>query len=188
VIVAARHILVFDAGPLVSFACIESLDVLGEWAQAHQIAWPAAVRGEIARKSHVPGFEKAADVLKTDWLPEPEVLGAPDDLRAIDEIRWRLASRADPQTKHAGEAAAIHLARKLTQRGQAVFLTGDWDAGDLAKASFGLQRLMTLELIIVLVHQGLVTSEQAWDMYVEMRKYSKLPDMAKDAFMRLCPG
>lgn len=180
-----NRVLVFDAGPLITFACARALDDLGAWVSGFEVRWPAAVRDEIAHKATTARYAAAGEVLEVDWLEDPTTFDRLQDRRAIEQLRRRFASHQDPQWKHAGEAAAIHLAVQLREAGQPVLLTADWEAANVAKEVYGLSRLMTLEMLCVMVHRRHVSATRAWQLYQTMRDYSRLPDLPADYF-QLC--
>lgn len=184
--VGKRQVLVFDAGPLISFACARGLDALASWVRGKDTQWPRAVRDEVERKSRQAGYERAAAAVDPEWLPDAVLLDTQEDLRSIEEIRYRFASAGESHAAHAGEAAAIHLAKKLEATGTPTLLTGDFEAGVVAKATFGLRRLMTRDLLVVLVAEDMLEPVQAWTLFERMQDYSRLPEMDRAPFLRLC--
>lgn len=56
----------------------------------------------------------------------------------------------------------------------------------MAKATFGLRRLMTRDLLVVLVVEDVLEPVPAWTLYDRMRDYSRLPAMERASFITLC--
>ena len=154
--------LVFDTGPLSSFAVVTRLDLLEAICAGHG-AWPLSVRRELRAGARVvPALDRAH---KVGFLGVPEVLERPADLLDAELLRVRLAGSSLGPRRNRGEAEAIFLARR---RG-GVFVSEDRDALVLAAGELSPARVVdTPGLLARAVRTGLVEPEEAWTTYRAM--------------------
>src|ERR1700693_6183266 len=123
--------MVFDTGPLLTFACSNkaAFQAVGR-IYGPNARWCAAVRDEIAHKSQQREWECGRQVLRAGWLPRPPVpLDTPADLTDVENVRQALVRRDDGPRKHVGEAASIVLAQRL----QDAVVLDDQDAANYAR-------------------------------------------------------
>jgi predicted nucleic acid-binding protein len=122
--------LVFDTGPLCSFAVVSRLDLLEAICAGHG-SWPLSVQRELrAGARTLPALGRAHEVT---FLGLPEVLERPADILEAELLRVRLAGSSLGQRRNLGEAEAIFLARR---RG-GVLVSEDRDARVLAASELG---------------------------------------------------
>ena len=161
--------LVFDTGPLSSFAVVARLDLLQAICAGHG-SWPLSVQRELrAGARRQPAL---ADVLALGFLGDAEVLERPADLLDAELLRLRLAGSSLGQRQNRGEAEAIFLARR--RRG--VFVSEDRDARALAAVELGPERVIgTSELLERAVRVGLVGPEDALVVYKAMVAAGRRP-------------
>jgi predicted nucleic acid-binding protein len=149
--------LVFDTGPLCSFAVVARLDLLEAICAGHG-SWPLSVQRELrAGARTLPAL--AHDVT---FLGVPEVLERPADILEAELLRVRLAGSSLGQRHNLGEAEAIFLARR---RG-GVLVSEDRDARVLAASELGPGRVAsTPDLLARAVRMGLVEAADAWKLH-----------------------
>jgi predicted nucleic acid-binding protein len=154
--------LVFDTGPLSSFAVVTQLDLLEAICAGHG-SWPRSVQRELRAGARVlPALARAGEAA---FLGTPEVLTRPADLLEAELLRVRLAGSSLGPRRNRGEAEAIFLARR---RGGA-FVSEDRDALVLAAGELGRGRAVdTPGLLARAVRTGLVGPEEAWTTYRAM--------------------
>jgi predicted nucleic acid-binding protein len=154
--------LVFDTGPLSSFAVVAQLDLLEVVCAGHG-SWPLSVQRELQAGARVrPAL---TDVLESAFLGAPVVLEHPLDLLEAELLRLRLAGSSLSHRHNRGEAEAIFLARR--RRG--VFVSEDRDARVLAAGELGAGRVVsTPDLLARAVRMGLVRRDGAWEIYRAM--------------------
>jgi predicted nucleic acid-binding protein len=161
--------LVFDTGPLSSFAVVAQLDLLDVICAGHG-SWPLSVQRELRAGARVQ--PALAGVLEAAFLGPPEVLEHPIDLLEAELLRARLAGSSLGQRQNRGEAEAIFLARR--RRG--VFVSEDRDARVLAAGELGADRVVgTPDLLARAVRMGLVRPEGAWRIYRAMLAAGRRP-------------
>jgi predicted nucleic acid-binding protein len=161
--------LVFDTGPLSSFAVVAQLDLLEVVCAGHG-SWPLSVHRELRAGARVQ--PALAGVLEAAFLGPPEVLQHPVDLLEAELLRVRLAGSSLGQRHNRGEAEAIFLAR--CRRG--VFVSEDRDARVLAAGELGADRVVgTPDLLARAVRMGLVGPESAWKIYQAMLDAGRRP-------------
>jgi predicted nucleic acid-binding protein len=161
--------LVFDTGPLSSFAVVAQLDLLDVICAGHG-SWPLSVQRELRAGARVQ--PALAGVLEAAFLGPPEVLEHPIDLLEAELLRARLAGSSLGQRQNRGEAEAIFLARR--RRG--VFVSEDRDARVLAAGELGADRVVgTPDLLARAVRMGLVRPEGAWKIYRAMLAAGRRP-------------
>jgi predicted nucleic acid-binding protein len=169
--------LVFDTGPLNSFAVVGRLDLLDAVCAGHA-TWPLSVQRELwAGLRAQPAL---AGVLEATFLGPAEVLERPADLLEVEVLRVRLAGSSLSQRHNRGEAEAIFLAR--SRRG--VFVSEDRDARVLAAGELGPGRVAgTIDLLARAVRLGLVGPEGAWAVYQAMLAAGRRPGrIGRDRF------
>ena len=141
--------LVFDTGPLSSFAVVARLDLLE--ASAGRPRLPG--RSGPAEPPSAPGPASPGPAHQAGFLGVPEVLEHPADILEAELLRARLAGSSLSQRHNRGEAEAIFLARG--RRG--VFVSEDRDARVLAAAELGPGRVAgTTDLLARAVRMGLL--------------------------------
>jgi predicted nucleic acid-binding protein len=142
--------VVFDSGPLCSFAVVDRLDLLEAICAGHG-SWPLSVqRGLRAGARALPALARAYEAR---FLGLPEVLEHPADILEAELLRTRLARSSLGQRQNRGEAEAIFLARR---RG-GVLVSEDRDARVLAARELGPGRVAsTPDLLARAVRMGLV--------------------------------
>jgi predicted nucleic acid-binding protein len=161
--------LVFDTGPLSSFAVVAQLDLLEVVCAGHG-SWPLSVHRELRAGARVQ--PALAGVLEVAFLGPPEVLQHPVDLLEAELLRVRLAGSSLGQRHNRGEAEAIFLAR--CRRG--VFVSEDRDARVLAAGELEADRVVgTPDLLARAVRMGLVGPESAWKIYQAMLDAGRRP-------------
>lgn len=154
--------LVFDTGPLSAFAVIQRLDLLEE-RYSGEATWAVEVWNEIDRgTSKLPELNA---VLEATWLSEPIRLSEPDDLALMELLRWALGGSRSDFLIHRGEAATITIAF----RRQWTAVVDDLDARRLAKAK-DVEILGTLGILKALARDAVLSSAEAWELFVEMRR------------------
>ena len=154
--------LVFDTGPLSSFAVVAQLDLLEVVCAGHG-SWPLSVQGELRAGSRVQ--PALAGVLEAAFLGPPEVLEHPVDLLEAELLRGRLAGSSLGQRHNCGEAEAIFLARR--RRG--VVVSEDRDARVLAATELGPGHVIgTPYLLRRAVWMRLIGPDEAWEIYRAM--------------------
>jgi predicted nucleic acid-binding protein len=164
--------LVFDTGPLSSFAVIAQLDLLEAVCAGHG-SWPLSVQREL--RAGAAAQPALAGVLQAAFLGVPEVLERPADVLEAEVLRVRLAGSTLSQRHNRGEAEAIFLAR--SRRG--VFVTEDRDARVLAAGELGAGRVIgTPELLGRAVRTGLLGPGDAWKLYRAMLAAGRRPGRA----------
>ena len=142
--------LVFDTGPLSSFAVIARLDLLEAICAGHG-SWPLSVQREL--RAGVRTLPALAHAHQARFLGRPEVLEHPADLLEAELLWVRLAGSSRSQRHNRGEAEAILLARR--RRG--MFVSEDRDARVLAAVELGPGRVAgTTDLLARAVRMGLV--------------------------------
>lgn len=151
--------LVFDTGPLNSFAVVAQLDLLDAACAGHG-TWPLSVQRELRAGVR---FEPAlAAMVEASFLGVPEVLEKPADILEAELLRLRLAGSSLGRHHNRGEAEAIFLARR---RG-GVVVSEDRDARALAAAELGPGHVVgTPYLLRRAVRMGLVEPSEAWGIY-----------------------
>jgi predicted nucleic acid-binding protein len=171
--------LVFDTGPLSSFAVVAQLDLLEVVCAGHG-SWPLSVQREL--RAGARAQPALAGVLEAAFLGSPEVLEHPVDLLEAELLRIRLAGSSLSQRHNRGEAEAIFLARR--RRG--VFVSEDRDARVLAAGELGADRVVgTPDLLARAVRMGLVGPEGAWQIYRAMLAAGRRPGhLGRDWFGR----
>jgi predicted nucleic acid-binding protein len=171
--------LVFDTGPLSSFAVVAQLDLLEAVCAGHG-SWPLSVRREL--KAGVRAQPALTDVLESAFLGAPVVLEDPVDLLEAELLRLRLAGSSLGQRRNRGEAEAIFLARCL----RGVFVSEDRDARVLAARELGADRVVgTPDLLARAVRLGLVGPDDAWKIYRAMLAAGRRPGQVRpDRFDR----
>lgn len=169
--------LVFDTGPLNSFAVVGRLDLLDAVCAGHA-TWPLSVQREL--RAGVRAQPVLAEVLEARFLGPAEVLEHPTDLLEAELLRVRLAGSPLSQRHNRGEAEAILLAR--SRRG--VFVSEDRDARVLATGELGPGRVAgTTDLLLRAVRLGLVGPEDAWAVYQAMLAAGRRPGrVGRDRF------
>ncbi len=175
--------MVFDTGPLLTFACSNSsaFNALGRLYGANAI-WCAAVRDEITHKSRQSGWECLRQVLRVAWLSGRAVeLNEPDDLADIEDVRQVFVRQYDGPRKHVGEAASIVLARR---RGLPVVLD-DQDAANYARTIEHLTVYRSLDLLLGILHASELPCPEGWTTYQRMTTVANLPGMSR---AELCPS
>jgi predicted nucleic acid-binding protein len=164
--------LVFDTGPLSSFAVIARLDLLEAVCAGHG-SWPLSVQREL--RAGTAAQPALAGVLQAAFLGVPEVLERPADVLEAEVLRVRLAGSTLSQRHNRGEAEAIFLAR--SRRG--VFVTEDRAARILAAGELGAGRVIgTPELLGRAVRTGLLGPGDAWKLYRAMLAAGRRPGRA----------
>ena len=165
--------LVFDTGPLSSFAVVAQLGLLEVVCAGHG-SWPLSVQRELQAGARVQ--PALAGVLEAAFLGPPEVLEHPVDLLEAELLRARLAGSSLGQRRNRGEAEAIFLARRLG----GVFVSEDRDARVLAAGELGANRVVgTPDLLARGVRMGLVGPESAWQIYRGMLAAGRRPGHLK---------
>lgn len=154
--------LVFDTGPLSAFALVERLDLL-ETRYSGNVTWAIEVRDEIQRGT--ADLAELAAVLNAAWLGDPIRLSDPEDLALLELFRWALGGSRHDFLSHRGEAATVAIA--LRNNWTAVL--DDLDARRLAKAK-DVEILGTLGILKAVARDGAITSQEAWRLFVEMRR------------------
>jgi hypothetical protein len=175
--------VVFDTGPLITFACSNSaaFQAIGRIYGA-QATWCAAVRDEIADKAQQPQHICCRQVLRANWLPhQPVALDTPQDLHDIEDVRQVFVRRDDGPRKHLGEAASIVLARRLSLP----VVIDDQDAANYARAIEGLTVYRTLNLLLGILEANEVSCADGWETYRRMTAVSALPTVRRS---ELCPS
>jgi predicted nucleic acid-binding protein len=161
--------LVFDTGPLSSFAVVARLDLLEAVCAGHA-AWPLSVRREL--RAGTRAQPALAGVLEAAFLGPPEVLERPADLLEVELLRLRLAGSSLGPHRNRGEAEAIFLAR----RRNGVFVSEDRDARVLAAGELGPGRVAgTPDLLARAVRLRLVSPAGAWAAYQAMLAAGRRP-------------
>jgi predicted nucleic acid-binding protein len=175
--------LVFDTGPLNSFAVVARLDLLEAVCAGHG-SWPLSVQRELRAGARV--HPALAGLLDPVFLGVPEVLEHPADLLEAELLRLRLAGSSLSQRHNRGEAEAIFLARR--RRG--VFVSEDRDARILAASELGLGRVVgTPDLLVRAVRMGLVGPEGARKVHQAMLAAGRGPGNSGPAGRQLLhPG
>ena len=154
--------LVFDTGPLNSFAVVCQLDLLEAVCAGHA-TWPLSVQREL--RAGVRFKPALAAVLQASFLGAPEVLEHPTDLLEAELLRLRLAGSSLGRHRNRGEAEAICLARR---RG-GVVVSEDRDARVLAVTELGPGHAVgTPYLLRRAVRGRLVGPDEAWEIYRAM--------------------
>jgi predicted nucleic acid-binding protein len=161
--------LVFDTGPLCSFAVVAQLDLLEAICAGHG-SWPLSVQRELrAGARALPALARAHQAA---FLGVPEVLERPADLLEAELLRVRLAGSSLGQRQNRGEAEAIFLAR----RRHGVLVSEDRDALVLAARELGPGRVAsTPDLLARAVRMGLVEPEGAWELHRAMLAAGRRP-------------
>lgn len=161
--------LVFDTGPLSSFAVVARLDLLEAICAGHG-SWPLSVQRELrAGARALPALAHAHQV---GFLGVPEVLEHPADILEAELLRARLAGSSLSQRHNRGEAEAIFLARR--RRG--VVVSEDRDARVLAAAELGPGRVAgTTDLLARAVRMGLLRPEGARELHRAMLAAGRRP-------------
>jgi predicted nucleic acid-binding protein len=150
--------LVFDTGPLSSFAVVSQLDLLEVVCAGHG-SWPLSVHRELQAGTRAQPALTA--VLESAFLGAPVVLEHPVDLLEAELLRLRLAGSSLGHRHNRGEAEAIFLARRLRE----VFVSEDRDARVLA-AELGTDRVVgTPDLPARAVRLGLIRPDGPWEIY-----------------------
>jgi predicted nucleic acid-binding protein len=167
--------LVFDTGPLCSFAVVSRLELLEAICTGHG-SWPLSVQRELrAGARTLPALAHAHEL---SFLGVPEVLERPADILEAELLRVRLAGSSLGQRRNLGEAEAIFLARR---RG-GVLVSEDRDARMLAASELGPGRVAsTPDLLARAVRMGLVEVADAWKLHRAMIAAGRRPG-------RLDPG
>lgn len=161
--------LVFDTGPLSSFAVVARLDLLEAICAGHG-SWPLSVQREL--RAGVRTLPALAHARQARFLGHPEVLEHPADLLEAELLRVRLAGSSRSQRHNRGEAEAILLARR--RRG--VFVSEDGDARVLAAVELGPGRVAgTTDLLARAVRMGLVGPAEARTLYQAMLAAGRHP-------------
>jgi predicted nucleic acid-binding protein len=161
--------LVFDTGPLSSFAVVARLDLLEAVCAGHA-AWPLSVQREL--RAGTRAQPALAGVLEAAFLGPPDVLERPADLLEVELLRLRLAGSSLGPHHNRGEAEAIFLAR----RRNGVFVSEDRDARVLAAGELGPGRVAgTPDLLARAVGLGLVSPAGAWDAHQAMLAAGRRP-------------
>jgi predicted nucleic acid-binding protein len=171
--------LVFDTGPLSSFAVVAQLDLLEVVCAGHG-SWPLSVRREL--QAGARAHPALTGVLESAFLGAPVVLEHPVDLLEAELLRLRLAGSSLGPRHNRGEAEAIFLARRL----QGVFVSEDRDARVLAAGELGANRVAgTPDLLARAVRMGLVRPDGAWEIYRAMLAAGRrLGHVRRDRFGR----
>jgi predicted nucleic acid-binding protein len=169
--------LVFDTGPLNSFAVVSQLDLLEAICAGHG-TWPLSVQREL--RAGVRFKPALAAMLQATFLGVPEVLEHPTDLLEAELLRLRLAGSSLGRHHNRGEAEAIFLARR--RRG--VVVSEDRDARLLAAAEPGVGGVVgTPYLLRRAVRTKLVGPDEAWEIYRAMLAAGRhLERAARDRF------
>jgi predicted nucleic acid-binding protein len=167
--------LVFDTGPLCSFAVVAQLDLLEAICAGHG-SWPMSVQRELRTGARaLPALARAHELT---FLGAPEVLEHPADILEAELLRVRLAGSSLSPRQNRGEAEAIFLARR--RRG--VLVSEDRDALVLAARELGRGRVArTPDLLARALRMGLVEATDAWKLHRAMVAAGRRPG-------RLDPG
>jgi predicted nucleic acid-binding protein len=161
--------LVFDTGPLSSFAVVARLDLLEAVCAGHG-SWPLSVQREL--RAGARAKPALAGIVDAAFLGAPEVLEHPADLLEAELLRLRLAGSSLSQRHNRGEAEAIFLAR----RRKGVFVSEDRDARVLAAGELGHGRVVgTPDLLVRAVRMGLVGPEDARNVHRAMLAAGRRP-------------
>jgi predicted nucleic acid-binding protein len=171
--------LVFDTGPLSSFAVVAQLDLLEVVCAGHG-SWPLSVQRELQAGARVQ--PALTGVLRQAFLGAPVVLEHPADLLEAELLRLRLAGSSLNHRHNRGEAEAIFLARRL----RGVLVSEDRDARVLAAGELGSGRVVsTPDLLARAVRMGLVRPDGAWGIYRAMLAAGRrLGGVRRDRFGR----
>jgi predicted nucleic acid-binding protein len=161
--------LVFDTGPLCSFAVVGRLDLLEAICAGHG-SWPLSVQREL--RAGARSLPTLARAYEARFLGVPEVLEHPADILEAELLRTRLAGSSLGQRQNRGEAEAIFLARR--RRG--VLVSEDRDALVLAASELGPGRVAsTPDLLARAVRMGLVEPVGAWKLHRAMVAAGRRP-------------
>ena len=171
-------LLIFDAGPLETFAAAGDPAWHAFWGRYGQRArWTDAVRDEVEGRIRRgrPWLTRVRTTLGASAID----LSADASQTEIDAVRERIRRENDPSTFHVGEAATIVAAAHLG----AVAVIDDADAYTVAKA-LGLQVVRGLDLLDAIVRSDGLSCQDAWEAYGRMRAHSRLPVRQR---WELCP-
>jgi predicted nucleic acid-binding protein len=169
--------LVFDTGPLSSFAVVGRLGLLEGVCAGHG-SWPLSVQREV--RAGARAQPELTGVLAATFLGVPEVLEHPADLLEAELLRVRLAGSSLSQRHNRGEAEAILLARRRRR----VFVSEDRDARVLAAVELGAGRVAgTPDLLVRAVRMGLLGPDGARKVHRAMLAAGRRPGrLATDGF------
>jgi predicted nucleic acid-binding protein len=178
------ELVVFDTGPLWSFASIGRLDVL-ETRYGDRARWTLEVQDEVKRNASVA--PELAQVMSARWLgsainvPDLDPPRSVGLLHDINVVRASLARHGDHAKAHLGESSVIVAAREL--RGWVAI--EDEDGARRAEWE-GLTVRRTTHVLQECVAMAELTCDEAWRLYEAMQTAGRvLPQLAQQA---LCFG
>jgi predicted nucleic acid-binding protein len=162
----AQTVLLFDAGPLWSFAIVARLDIL-EARYAGRAGWTKEVRDEILRNSS--SVSALQPILTAVWLGQPIDVGSLDPsrqlelLRQVEIVRQTLTGARSHPRKNLGEASTIVAAVETNS------IVAIEDGDGAAAARFRkLTVIRTDGILRECVALGELSCDEAWQVYQDM--------------------
>jgi predicted nucleic acid-binding protein len=152
----------FDTTPLLSFARVGRLDILGAWFPR---AFVPNVVMEEEVKAHVGKHPENQEIVDAAWL-ESVPVEEDEDLELVAyllEERW-----ASAEGKDRGEAEVVALCRR--HRWLAIL---DDTEGRKAAADYVVRHISFLGVIVGAAAQGMLKPTDAWNLHVEIDQARK---------------
>ena len=154
---------VVDNCTLINFAVVDRLDLIS--SVLVDAAWLAAVAFETRRSArYVPTLDHAAC---RQWLGEPIETDLPEDNARVETIRLALGGARREPLRNLGEAQSIHAILTRVELADAVFVTDDASAADMARRN-GIAVWTTVEIMRTCYDFGKIGCPDAFLLLREM--------------------
>jgi hypothetical protein len=164
-----NNVFLLDTCTLVNFAVVDRLDLIATTLGA-SARWVAAVEYEMRRSAEYLNSRSIESC--RSWLGEAIDLDEPGDISAVETIRLALGGRRREPLRHLGEAQSIHAITTRPDLIEAVFVTDDGCAGDLARRN-GITVWATKHLMRACYDADQIGCPQAFELMVDMRDTHK---------------
>ncbi|MGH3685163.1 MAG: hypothetical protein ACRDQY_07875 [Pseudonocardiaceae bacterium] len=157
-----------DTCTIINFAAVARLDLL-ETALEGRGHWTESAADEINRA--VDHWPVLWTVPIAGWLREPIAPGREGDTDAVFRLQRQLGGRREPR-KHLAEAEAIHLALRYPEFSDAIFLTDDRPAADLAHKR-GVTIWTSADVLSAAYRNGHIGCPAAYEVLLDMEQASR---------------
>ena len=168
-----------DNTVLCNFAAVSRIDLLKNWLRGRG-RWCEAVAREAARSSAF--LPDLVSIAVEGWLGDPIEVDA-DMASQVERIRRTVfGGDSTRPTQHLGEAQTCHVLRTVEEFSGSWWVSDDRDALDYAQSQ-RLQTYRTVDVMRMIVADGDLTADVAWQLMHDMRAAGRdlyVPETARE--------